>query len=80
MAIARALVGEPKLILADEPTGNLDSKRSLQTVELLREIAHEQGASVLLVTHDRDAAGSPTATTRCATAGCWRRTTVTSRL
>ena len=56
VAIARALVGEPKLILADEPTGNLDSKRSLQTVALLRDIAHEQGASVVLVTHDRDAA------------------------
>jgi putative ABC transport system ATP-binding protein len=56
VAIARALVGEPKLILADEPTGNLDSKRSLQTVALLREIAHEQGASVVLVTHDREAA------------------------
>jgi putative ABC transport system ATP-binding protein len=56
VAIARALVGDPKLILADEPTGNLDSKRSLQTVTLLRDIAHEQGASVLLVTHDRDAA------------------------
>lgn len=56
VAIARALAGEPKLILADEPTGNLDSKRSLQTVELLREIAHEGGASVLLVTHDTEAA------------------------
>jgi putative ABC transport system ATP-binding protein len=56
VAIARALVGEPKLILADEPTGNLDSRRSLQTVALLRCIAHEQGAGVVLVTHDRDAA------------------------
>ncbi|HEX4116504.1 MAG TPA: ABC transporter ATP-binding protein [Solirubrobacteraceae bacterium] len=56
VAIARALVGDPKLILADEPTGNLDSRRSLQTVALLREIAHEQGAGVLLVTHDREAA------------------------
>ncbi len=56
VAIARALVGEPKLILADEPTGNLDSKRSRQTVELLRGIAHEQGAGVVLVTHDSDAA------------------------
>ena len=56
VAIARALVGEPRLILADEPTGNLDSKRSLQTVELLRRIAHEQGASVVLVTHDGEAA------------------------
>ncbi|HTC58553.1 MAG TPA: ABC transporter ATP-binding protein [Solirubrobacteraceae bacterium] len=56
VAIARALVGDPKLILADEPTGNLDSKRSLQTVALLRTLAHEQGASVVLVTHDREAA------------------------
>jgi putative ABC transport system ATP-binding protein len=56
VAIARALVGDPKLILADEPTGNLDSRRSLQTVALLREIAHEQGAGVVLVTHDHDAA------------------------
>jgi putative ABC transport system ATP-binding protein len=56
VAIARALASEPKLILADEPTGNLDSERSRDTVSLLREIAHEQGASVLLVTHDTDAA------------------------
>ncbi len=56
VAIARALVGDPKLILADEPTGNLDSKRSLQTVELLRSLAHEQAASVVLVTHDSEAA------------------------
>jgi ABC-type lipoprotein export system ATPase subunit len=56
VAIARALVGDPKLILADEPTGNLDSKRSLQAVALLHTIAHEQGASVVLVTHDREAA------------------------
>jgi len=56
VAIARALVGDPKLILADEPTGNLDSARSRQTVELLRDIAHEQGTSVVLVTHDTEAA------------------------
>lgn len=56
VAIARALVGEPGLILADEPTGNLDSARSRQIVELLRSIAHEKGAIVLLVTHDHDAA------------------------
>ncbi len=56
VAIARALVGEPKLILADEPTGNLDSARSVEIVELLRDIAHEHGASILLVTHDADAA------------------------
>ncbi|MHB8491197.1 MAG: ABC transporter ATP-binding protein [Solirubrobacteraceae bacterium] len=56
VAIARALAAEPTLILADEPTGNLDSKRSREIVDLLREIAHERQASVLLVTHDREAA------------------------
>jgi ABC-type lipoprotein export system ATPase subunit len=56
VAIARALAGEPKLILADEPTGNLDSARSVEIVELLRSVAHERGAAVLLVTHDSEAA------------------------
>jgi putative ABC transport system ATP-binding protein len=56
VAIARALSGEPRLILADEPTGNLDSARSLEVVRLLRSVAHEQGAAVLLVTHDTEAA------------------------
>ena len=56
VAIARALAGEPRLILADEPTGNLDSARSREIVELLRSVAHERGAGVLLVTHDLEAA------------------------
>jgi ABC-type lipoprotein export system ATPase subunit len=56
VAIARALATEPGLILADEPTGNLDSARSREIVELLRSIAHERGAYVLLVTHDHEAA------------------------
>jgi putative ABC transport system ATP-binding protein len=55
VAIARALAGEPKLILADEPTANLDSQRSQEIVALLAELAHERGASVLLVTHDAQA-------------------------
>lgn len=54
--IARVLAGDPRLILADEPTGNLDSVRSKEIVELLRSIAHERDAGVLLVTHDADAA------------------------
>jgi len=56
LSIARALAGEPSLVLADEPTANLDSERSLRTVALLREIAHEQGAGVILVTHDLESA------------------------
>ncbi len=56
VAIARALAGEPRLILADEPTGNLDSARSREVIELLRSIARERGAAVLLVTHDAEAA------------------------
>jgi putative ABC transport system ATP-binding protein len=56
VAIARALSGDPRLILADEPTGNLDSARSVETIELLCTLAHEQGAAVVLVTHDTEAA------------------------
>ncbi len=56
VAIARALACEPRLILADEPTGNLDSARSREIVQLLHSVAHENAASVLLVTHDNEAA------------------------
>ncbi|HEV3094426.1 MAG TPA: ABC transporter ATP-binding protein [Solirubrobacteraceae bacterium] len=64
VAIARALASEPRLVLADEPTGNLDSARSLEIVQLLAAVAHEGGAAVLLVTHDGEAAGL--ADRRCA--------------
>jgi putative ABC transport system ATP-binding protein len=56
VAIARALAGEPRLILADEPTGNLDSARSREIVQLLRSVAREREAGVLLVTHDPEVA------------------------
>jgi putative ABC transport system ATP-binding protein len=52
VAIARVLACEPRLILADEPTGNLDSARGREIVELLSSIARERSAAVLLVTHD----------------------------
>lgn len=52
VAIARALIAEPKLILADEPTGNLDSKAADEIATLLRQVANEWGRAVLMVTHD----------------------------
>ena len=51
VAIARALINHPPIILADEPTGNLDSRSSAQTMDILAELADE-GATLLLVTHD----------------------------
>jgi ABC-type lipoprotein export system ATPase subunit len=56
VAIARALVNEPRLILADEPTGSLDTQRGAEILVLLAEIAREQQAAVLIVTHDAHAA------------------------
>ncbi len=53
--IARALSTDPKLLLADEPTGNLDTQRSREVLELLSEVCREQGTAVLLVTHDPQA-------------------------
>ena len=53
VAIARALVNDPSLILADEPTANLDSKIGHEIMRLLRHIAKEQGRSVVIVSHDQ---------------------------
>ena len=55
-AIARALFNEPKIILADEPTGNLDSKNSQAVIELFKEIREKFGTTVIVVTHDREVA------------------------
>jgi lipoprotein-releasing system ATP-binding protein len=52
VAIARALANNPKLILADEPTGNLDSKNSDRVLEIMKSLAHDEGRSVVCVTHD----------------------------
>ncbi|AUM11102.1 ATP-binding cassette domain-containing protein [Ketobacter alkanivorans] len=52
VAIARALINQPKVILADEPTGNLDSQSGQEVMMLLHDVARDQGVAVLIVTHD----------------------------
>jgi putative ABC transport system ATP-binding protein len=58
VAIARALVNEPTLLLADEPTGNLDSARSAEVMALLRRFNRERGQTTVIVTHDPAVAGA----------------------
>lgn len=55
VAVARALANHPNLILADEPTAALDGHRGRQVMELFRQVAHERGAGVIVVTHDQRA-------------------------
>ena len=78
VALARALVARPKVVFADEPTGSLDSVGADQVMELLADAAKEQGAAVLVVTHEPRVAGLPTVRSCCATASSrcawtWRR-------
>ncbi len=54
VAIARAIVNEPKVLICDEPTGNLDPKMSLEIVELLETVNEKLGTTVLMVTHDKE--------------------------
>ncbi len=54
VAVARALANRPQLVLADEPTGNLDPQSAEESLTLMREVCTENGAALLLVSHDRD--------------------------
>ena len=57
VAIARAIVNRPSIVLADEPTGNLDSKSGASVMDLIREL-HLEGRTILIITHDRELAAS----------------------
>lgn len=54
VAVARALANNPRLVLADEPTGNLDRARALEALKLIREVCTENGSALLLVSHDQE--------------------------
>jgi len=56
VAIARAVVTEPKLVLADEPTGNLDSQNSEAVLRMLKDLHHELGQTIIMITHNPEAA------------------------
>jgi putative ABC transport system ATP-binding protein len=56
VAIARALVSQPAIILADEPTGNLDTQSSREIISILQQLNQEQGITIIFVTHERDIA------------------------
>jgi putative ABC transport system ATP-binding protein len=56
VAIARALVNDPALLLADEPTGNLDSRTSIEVMDILQRLNVERGLTIVLVTHEHDIA------------------------
>jgi ABC-type lipoprotein export system ATPase subunit len=56
VAIARSLINRPRLLLADEPTGNLDSKTSKEILQMFRDLNEKEGLTVILVTHDQEVA------------------------
>jgi ABC-type lipoprotein export system ATPase subunit len=57
VAIARPLVNSPEILLADEPTGNLDTKRSVEIVRILQDLSRDEGFTVIMVSHNPELAG-----------------------
>ena len=68
VAIARALVNEPTLILADEPTGNLDTATSIEVMRILQELREKQNITIVLITHEPDIAAYGRGSSPCVTA------------
>ena len=64
VAIARAIIGHPEIILADEPTGNLDSKMGAEVMELLHRLNKEDGRTIVMVTHNEEQAKQTSRTIR----------------
>ena len=74
VAIARAIVNHPAILLADEPTGNLDTENSKAVLEILRDLNQRPGQTILMITHNPEAAAYGHARCTCATAGSWNAT------
>ena len=64
VAVARAIIGNPEIILADEPTGNLDSKMGAEVMELLHRLNKEDGRTIVMVTHNEEQAKQTSRTVR----------------
>jgi putative ABC transport system ATP-binding protein len=64
VAIARAIIGNPNIILADEPTGNLDSKMGAEVMDILHRLNHDDGRTIIMVTHNEDQAKRTSRTVR----------------
>ena len=64
MCIRDSIIGNPEIILADEPTGNLDSKMGAEVMELLHRLNKEDGRTIVMVTHNEEQAGQTSRTVR----------------